>query len=622
MSKKLDAGKLGLIGVALAVALLIAVNVVANGWLSNIRADFTEGRAYTTSEQIKPIFSGIGEPVVVRLYYTEAIGQASQRHALYYQRVRDLLQQYAKLAKGKIKVELYNPEPFSEVEDRAVGFGLQAVPISSNGEVGYFGLAATNSTDEQQVIPFFSLEREQFLEYDLTKLIYSLSRANPPKVGLLTSLPINGGGANPMQMRMGGGTPPWAIMQQVQELFTVQTLDPNAAEIPKDIDTLMLVQPGSLPEPTQRAIDQFVMNGGKVLLFVDPHAESNVGGQMGLPLPGADLAGIKKLMAAWGVKMVDGAVVGDIDAAIRVNMAANGRPVVVDYVAWMQVMRQNIDANDSITGDLKQVNFGTAGALEAVDGSGTTVTPLLVTGPRSMRIPAQNFEAMPDIVAMFRDFKPADRREVLAARITGKAKSAFPDAPLKESKQPINVVVVADTDMLADRFWVQTIGQGVAVPTADNSNFVNNALENLTGAPALSALRGRGVQSRPFKLLDDIRRDAELQYREKEQGLSSHLEELEKKLGAMQMRPDGSGQVTLSDDDRKTVEAYRGEILTTRRALRDVQRALRQNLETLQQTITFADIGAVPVIFGLILVAVAVSRRRKHRSADIVRSNP
>jgi ABC-type uncharacterized transport system involved in gliding motility auxiliary subunit len=621
---RLDSRTLAIIAVIAAAVLFLAANIVSNTWLRSLRFDITEGQSYSTSEQIRPVFEGIKEPIVVRVYFSESIAKASPRYAEYFQRVRDLLQQYAELANGKLKIELYNPEPFSDVEDRAVGFGLQSVPLGQLGEVGYFGLAATNSTDDEQVIPFFNLDREQFLEYDLTKLIYSLSEPDQPKIGLLSTLPIQGGPGAPNMMGMPPQpTRPWAILQQITDLFTVEPLDPSGTAIPADIDILLLVQPDGLPDTAAYAIDQFVLRGGKALVFVDPNAES---AGMGAP-PGGDKQGINKLLAAWGVRMVDGQVVGDLEAAARVGMQTEGRQVAVDYVAWLQLNGAHFDTNDAITGNLQQLNLGTAGALEKLEGATTTVTSLVSTGPKSMRIPADKFMGMPDVMSMFRDFKSQDKSEVLAVRISGPAKSAFAEAPKSEgpaaphiadSQQPIQVVVVADTDMLSDRFWTQNssfLGQSVVVPTADNANFVVNALENLTGSPALSALRGRGVQSRPFELLDSIRRDAEMQYRTTEQSLTGRLEELQKKVSAMQVQEDGKGGTILSDEDRRTIESYRGDILETRRQLREVQRALREDIDRLQGILTFVNIALVPALFGLALIVVAAVRRRRRRVA-------
>ncbi len=618
---------LGLVAIAAAAVLFIAVNVVSNTWLRNLRLDVTEGASYSTSAQVKPMFASIKEAIVVRVYFSEAIGRASPRHAEYFQRVRDLLQQYAELANGKIKVELYNPEPFSDVEDRAVGFGLQAVPLGQLGEVGYFGLAATNSTDDQQVIPFFNLERAQFLEYDLAKLIYSLSEPDQPKIGLLSTLPIEGAPAMPNMMGMPQQQPrPWAVLGQIRDTFAIETLNPGITSIPADIDILMLVQPDGLSDAAAYAIDQFILRGGKALVFVDPNAES---AGMGGPPGGGDKQGIDKLLKAWGVRMVEGQVVGDLEAAARVGIQAEGRPVAADYVAWLQLRAGHFDANDAITGDLQQINLGTSGMLEKVEGATTTVTPLISTGLQSMRMPADKFMGLPDVVSLFRDFKPQNKAEILAARISGPAKSAFTEAPkvegaeapaahLSESKQPIQVVVVADTDILGDRFWTQNssfLGEQIVVPTADNANFTINALENLTGSPALSALRGRGVKSRPFELLDSIRRDAEMQYRQTEQSLSGRLDELQKKVSAMQVREDGQGQAILSDEDQRTIESYRGDILATRRELREVQRALREDIDRLQGILTFVNIAVVPILFGLGLVVFAAVRRRRRSAA-------
>ena len=431
MIKRLDPTKLAVLSVLIAGLLFIAVNIISNVWFGSIRADLTAGKAFTTSSALRPVFANISEPIVVRLYYTDSVGALSPRHGAYYTRVRDLLQQFGTLSGGKIKLELYSPEPFSDVEDRAVGFGLQSLPLSQQGEVGYFGLAATNSTDDTEVIPFFNLERERFLEYDLAKLIYTLARPTRPRVGYISALPIDGAESlsqEQMQQLQVAGAPlpqPWAFMSQIREFFTIVKLEANLTEVPANIDTLMLIQAENLTPQAQFAIDQFVLKGGKILAFVDPVAES-MGLMIGQQQPGqrrrpGSLEGMQKLLNGWGAKVVEAKVVGDLDSAIRVNLGVDGRPMLSDYVAWMHLDGRNFDPNDAITGDLKQINVATSGAIEAVAGAGTTVTPLMMTGPRSQRLDADKFEGVPNIVGLFRDFVPQNKREVLAARISGKA---------------------------------------------------------------------------------------------------------------------------------------------------------------------------------------------------------
>jgi ABC-type uncharacterized transport system involved in gliding motility auxiliary subunit len=251
-----------------------------------------------------------------------------------------------------------------------------------------------------------------------------------------------------------------------------------------------------------------------------------------------------------------------------------------------------------------------------------------MTGPKSMRIDAMKVQGAPDVVALFRDFKPSGKAETLAVRIGGKAKSAFPNGPpdgkgpatgLKESSQPLQVIVVADTDLLSDRFWTEQselFGQKVAVPVADNASFVVNALENLTGSPALSSLRGHGVQSRPFVLIDSIRRDAEMRFRTKEKALEDRLEELQDKVKAIELRQGGGkggdeSTLQLSDTDRASIDNYRSEILATRHDLRDVQRALRHDIDRIEAVIKFINIAAVPLLFGIVTVVIATLRRRR-----------
>ena len=628
MMKSMSLSRLATPAVAASAILFISVNIIANFWLDSPRLDATENQIYSTSDQVGPIFAGIQEPIVVRVYFSSRIGEVSPRHALYYQRVRDILKQYRALAGGLLNLEFYDPEPFSDVEDRAVGFGLQAVPLDELGEAGYFGLAATNATDDQKINPFFNLEREQFLEYDLAKLIYNLSNPSQPKVGLITSLPMDGGAsAQPPSMgAMGGGrSPPWVIAGQVREFFQLETLSADLTEIPTDISVLMLVQPEGLSISAQYSIDQFVLRGGKAIVFVDPNVES--GGPMGSAAGGSDLAGMMNLLSAWGVHMTAGQVVGDLESAMRVNMGAGGRPVISDYVAWLEIRQDNIDPSDAVTGDLNQLNFGTAGALEAVEGSQTVVAPLVFTSQQSMRIPRDKFVGMPDVIGLFRDFSSQGKREVLAVRVTGIAKSAFPEgvpdlveadsSHVADSLQPIQVIVVSDTDVLTDRFWTDVtsfLGQQVAIPRADNATFVINALENLSGSSALSSLRGRVVEPRPFAFIENIRRDAEMQYRTTEQKLSARLDELESNMKGVQLRQDGEDAALLTNEDRLTIENYRGEILKTRRELREVQRALRQDIEGVEGVIKFLNIGAVPLVFGLVLVGLAVVRYRRPNS--------
>lgn len=622
----IDKSGLAVLGVVVAAILFLAVNTISQTLFSSVRVDVTEGQVFTLTEETIPVFQDIQEPIVIRIYFSQALSEASPRHAVYFQRVRDLLNQYSALSGGMLQVQYFDPEPFSDVEDRAVGFGLQAVPLGDIGEVGYFGLAATNSTDDQEVISFFNLEREAFIEYDLTKLVYTLSNPQQPKIGLVTSLPVDGGMTPGMGGMGGNPTPPWQIMDQMRDFFEVERLDMALEEIGEDIDVLVLAQPDGLTEIAAYTIDQWVLSGGKAIVFADPNLESGTPPQGGMPAP-ADLETTKTLLGAWGLALEDDVVAGDIQAAVRVNTATGGRPVISDYPAWMNLQAEALNPDDAITGDLKNLTIATAGVLAQVDGTALDIRPLIQTSADSMKIPSEKVIGLPDVVALFREFEPSGERLLLGARVSGLAKTAFPDGvpeglPVEEGKEsvhleeavaPIQVIVVSDADMLADRFWVQEsnfFGQRMVVPTADNAAFLINALENLTGTPALSALRGRGQVSRPFTVVEDLRRDAEQQFRAKETELLGRLETLQGEISAIQVNQAGQGEGLIGEDDQRAITNYRSDLLSTRKELREVQRSLRENIDELEGLLKFINIAGVPIVFGGIMICVGVWRRR------------
>ena len=306
------------------------------------------------------------------------MGEVNPDLATHFDRVHGLLKQYVALSNGKIRLELHQPSPYSTDEDRALAYGLRGVATSAAGDPGYFGLAGLNSTDDQAVIPFFALERENFLEFDLTKVVYTL--VNPVKkvVGVISTLPVHGRHAPPY-----GTTPRWPIMGQLDPLFDIRALNAEVRDIPPDVDLLMLVQPTRLTKATLYAIEQFVMRGGRALIFVDPYAEAQkyCGERREL---GRD--NINLLLGNWGVAMVPDKIAADVDAARRINMAIDGRLQVLDYVVWLSLQPKHFNRRDIVTAEMSRINVATPGILEPTRLPKTEVTPLMTTGNKTMRI--------------------------------------------------------------------------------------------------------------------------------------------------------------------------------------------------------------------------------------------
>ena len=628
--------RLTVLGVALGAILFLALNVFSNNTFRAIQIDLTEGSLFTLSEGTRAVLKKVEEPITARLYFSSILGEQSPPHARYYERVRELLEQYANLTNGRFRLQLFNPEPFSDDEDSAVAYGLAGIPINEVGDLGYFGLAASNSTDDNEVVPFFTPEREAFLEYDLTKLVLGLATPKKKTVGVLSSLPINGG-----FLPGAGNRPRWSVIEQINEFFEVQPISRDEPTISEDIGVLMVVHPKKLSPETKYAIDQFVLRGGKALVFVDPAAEADMPPMT--YVPGKSEFG--NLLKAWGLELREGKVAGDIDIARRVNVRVGGQVAIADYVGWLSLRPGNFDRNDGVMADLKVLNMGTAGILDTIKGATTTMQPLIRTGMRSMAIDVEKFSGQPDVIGLFRSFKPGGEQLTLAARVTGKSKTAFPDGPPKFSekkkqkaalkakmkgkkeKEPkehlavaaddIQVIVVADVDMLHDRLWVNAqdlMGKRLLMPFANNADFVISAIENLLGGASLNELRGRTISSRPFHLVRQIRQAAEQRFRSKEQELQKELETVRGELNKMIRRENvQAGELILKPEDREKMGKARERMAAIRKELRSVQHELRKDIDQLDSWLKFLNIAAIPLVLALGTLVFATVRRFRRR---------
>ncbi len=633
--------------------MLVSANIIIARFFT-ARLDLTAERLYTLSPGTRHTVAQIDEPITLRFYYSNRLGDEVPAYGVYAQRVRELLDQYVAAAHGKIRLETYSPQPFSDVEDRAVAFGLQAVPLDSEGDQVYFGLAATNSTDDQQIIAFFSPERERFLEYDLTKLVHALAFPKKTVVGLISSLPLEG---DMTAMMQGRPSRPMAVIEQLRQLDKVEPLSATIDAIPADVDVLMLVHPQHLPPKTLFAIDQFVLKGGKALIFVDPHSELQAAQPSRLNPPGSPTASnLAPLFKSWGFEMSPKFVAGDRRDAQRVSVPVPGRgEEPVDYIAWLDLHAANFDRNDMITADLSHITMASAGIIEPLRGAKTTIAPLITTSPDSTRIPADKLDGLPDVAGLLADFKPDDKRYILAAKVTGPVRTAFPDGPpkppgttkpeaakpdpakpdaakpgeakppakpaaaatwLEQSVRPINVVVVADTDLLDDRLWVQSqdfFGQRVIAPIANNGDFVANAIDVLAGGEDLIGLRSRGTAARPFEVVDRIQRAAQARYSAEERALRQKLKGAEAKLADLTGKDQADAPAALSPEQTKAIQEFRADMLQTRRQLRDVQAALRSNIQQLKEGVEFLDIALIPLIVAAVAIIVGAVRLKRRR---------
>jgi ABC-type uncharacterized transport system involved in gliding motility auxiliary subunit len=613
-------------GTLLALALLlIGLTVLFDHALRGWRLDLTANHLYTTAPGTDRILKGLKEPINLYFFYSEKPATQMPDIATYGVRVREFLEEIAARSGGKVQLHVVDPQPFSEDEDRASELGVHGKQLDTAGTQLYFGLAGTNSTDGHQAIDFFDPKKEEFLEYDVVKLIYQLATPKKPVIGWLSSLPM-GAGFDP---QTGQTREPWAIYVQAQQLFEVRPVEATAGKIDSDISVLVVVHPKNLSPGMQFAIDQFALRGGRVAMFVDPLADADQSGadpQNPMAAMQADKSSQPgPLLAAWGVQFNPQQVVADRGHALQVSTRQSESPVL--HLGILGLDNTDFTRGDVITAGLSSVNVATAGNLEPVKDSKLKFEPLLLSSTDAQLLPVQRFAMLFDPNTLRDGFKPTGKRYVMGARVIGNIKTAFPAGPpagvtlppgqtaLKESAKPFNLVVFADTDMLTDYLWVhaQTVfGQRVDQVFANNGDLVLNTLDNLAGSADLISVRGRASFARPFDRVEKLRHVADDQFRAKEQELEKQLSDTEEKLTALQSRRNDKSATILSPEQEKELDNFQDEKVRIRKELRAVRAGLDKDIKGLGNELKIFNIVVVPVFFAVVVLLITLWRRRRH----------
>jgi ABC-type uncharacterized transport system involved in gliding motility auxiliary subunit len=597
-------------GLLLIAVAFLAFNLISGLTLSHARLDLTEQKLHTLTEGTERILAGLDEPLTLQLFYSDAATQDLVALRNYARRVEELLKTYVRAANGKLTLQVIDPEPFSEREDQAAEYGLQAVPLRAGGERIYFGLAGSNAQGDRQVIRFFPLDQEEFLEYEISRLVNSLANPQLPVVGVLSGLPLNGG----FDMRARQPSAPWMIIEEIRQLFRIESLQTDVDQIPEQVSVLLLVHPKQLPEHTQYAIDQFVLRGGKLLAFVDPYSEADTG--MGLPGELDKSSNLDRLFQAWGLRMLPDQVLLDGAYALPVSLGAGQRPV--RHAAWLNLPAEALDQEDVSTANLETLIMASAGVLEPQEDAKTTFLPIIRSSAQAQPVDVQRLAMLDNPESLIRELQPTGTRYALAARISGPAQSAFPDGiegqkdGLKQAAN-VNLLVVADTDLLSDRMWVQVqdfFGQRIPQPFADNAGFAVNALDNLAGSDALISVRSRGRFDRPFTVVNRLQREAEDRFRIKEQQLQQRLALAEQKLAELQS-DDPAQALELTPEQQATLQQFLQEKLQIRKELREVNYQLNADIEALGRSLKFINIALVPLLLTLGVLVLWLIRRQR-----------
>jgi len=620
-----------------ALALLVAfaaVNVLSNSWFRAWRLDLTENGLYTLSRGTQQTLNELSEPLELTLYYSRDTAREYPQLQAYAARVREMLQSFEARSNGRVRFVEVDVEPVSEAEDDAVEAGVEPVRLRQDGDAIYFGLSGANAIDDRVGIPYLDPQREAFLEYEITRLIYELENPDRTRVALISALPIDpAAAADPL----GGGQSVFAT--ELGRLMEVTKLAPDFTEIP-DADVLAIIHPGALSPRQLYAIDQFILREGRAFIALDPASlmaqEAGGGFDPFNPVAQAPVSSnLQPLLERWGVTMPQNVVL-DLDSALPVTAQdpRTGQTVEALQPLFFTVPAEanHLHREDLMTAWLRRgVNFGLSGGVNVAAREGLTVTPLARTSGNTMRLPIEAALMRPspfELMAMWPS--SGGRVETIAVRLSGNLETAFPQGrpaaepvappvemegvtppqapapaptqsaePLARSATPAEIVIVADVDFLADDFYVDPRSGGAA---ADNASFALNAIDILGGSDALVSLRSRAQSVRRMDMVEDMERDADRRIRDRVEALQRDLQDTEARLAELQERGRGSGFFSgdlgaeVTPEENAEVERAMARVAEVRGELRSTERTLRGDIDRLEAVVVFINVWLAPLL--------------------------
>ena len=588
----------------LALPLLATLYVLlvlgASRWLGGVRVDLTQDKLYTLSSGTHDILGHLSQPLDLTLYFSDRASHNLPQLRAYHQRVVNMLDEVVRDSRGRVHLKLVDPLPFSEDEDRATAAGLTSVPAEGTGEPIFFGLTGRNAgNDNAAAIPFFLFAKERFLEYDIAKLLYELSAPHKPRVAIFSGLPIWGG-----TDADGNPAPAWTALQQLQQLFEVRRLDEaSLAALGGDVDVLVLIQPNGLSQADVRAVDRYVQQGGRLLVFVDPDSE----------LDGDTASDLPALFHAWGVAFDPERVLLDRSRALVVQSPLTGAPV--RHPSVLGLTGDEFNHRDPVTAVLNLIDVSSSGYFRLLPDAAVRLDPLIQSTTEAMSVPAARVRDARDPSVLYGDYKPDGEHYAIAVRLVGTLPGAFPaDALAKPPARKPEVILVGDTDLLADRLWVQagtSPGPALMSPFANNGDFFVNAVDDLAGPSDLIAIRGRAVDERRFTRVEALRRKADDKFKAKQQELQAELGDTEQRIA--QLKQAGHGH-TGTAAQKAAVEQFTQRKLKIRSELRAVQRSLDADIEKLSMLLKFIDILLMPILVALLGLVYGAWRTRRRRA--------
>lgn len=562
------------------------LNLTANRFLRTEQYDFTQEKLHTLTPSSRRVLENLPEPVTAKLYYSPVLGQRNPELRLMYDRVRLLLEQFARLQPEKFSYKIYNPQPLDDLEDQAIAAGLQPLPLVDLNQNGFFGLVLTDSADRREIIPFFALERYGYLEQDLTEKVYQLYHEKKT-LGLISSLPV-------FDTPFAGGyvSPRWNIMTEIEKFYEVKII--NSAEDLAKIDLLMMIHPQKLPDDVVGAIKQYSELGGKTLLLLDTAAEApRIFSPDNIEFYPSNLNGLDKF---WGFRFYNELVVADLDNSITVDATKNysTNPVFTQDVVQFVAPASSMNPDFPVTRNLQGILFASVSAV-VPDGGRSAFLPLIKGGDQSGVLSSGVVYEGKNPADLLGMFKPDGKLKFLAALLIEKNK-----------KNPFEVIVAADTDFIYDTFWSSgrtILENNYFIPLYDNANFILNSLDYLAGDETLIDLRGRTQKIRRFEGIENMRKENLRNFRIKENDIFRQIDKTKKALQEVFGKREFEERNNFTSDELAVIAGTRQRLDTLRSELAAIRMNMHRNIEQTGMMIKFVNIYLVPLLILLLLAA-------------------
>ena len=568
----------------LLLIIFILFIMFANSIFKGFRFDLTENKLYTLGDGTLNIINKLDDEITLNYYFSDSLTQEDTYLRAYAKRIKELLEEYQLRSKGKIKLNVIDPLPFSDEEDDAMKYGLQGVPSKTKEENIFFGLVAANRYDSYKIIKFFDPGKEAIIEYEITKVLYSILEMKKPKVGVMTSLPLFGG----YNFTKNEPTPEWAIIQKLKPLFDIELIDKKTKSF-EEFEILFLVHPKKISDEDKKRVIDFYDNKGRVLVLYDVYSEADPEFQdPSLPPEGGGIqsSDFKELLDRIGVSINPSKVLLDRKYAIPVTSANSDRPI--KHAAILSFPKNSFNKSMDITSKLNSLTSAFSGYIINTNMSNKFTT--LISSSNDSSITEKNvFRYMPDPSILLDKYKVTSETEVFAGLIENENKKA---------------IVIADADITANYLWVRVqdfYGEQVLVPWASNGDLIINSLDYLSGGNTLASITSRESFSRPFTVVEDLKLTAEKIFNTEEARLQNKLAQLQNKNNE------------LVDKNSVDYSAFQKELIKVRKELRDVRRNLNKEIDGLGSLLKFVNIFLMPILLTIFIIVFSSYRKKQKR---------